>query len=86
MLATRVMCVMAAVLPALARAQDQSQRAALFEAFWFFGVMIVAMIVLVVLRVRDASLPKEERVRRAQKRLPFAIGAIAMACAPLLFP
>jgi len=81
----RAIPMLLAVLPALARAQDQSQRAALFEAFWFFGVMIVALVVLGALRLRDRALPKEERVRRAQKRLPFAIGAIAMACAPLLF-
>jgi hypothetical protein len=58
----------------------------LFQAYWFFGVMIAAFLVLAVLRVRDRGLPKEERVRRAQKRLPFAIGAIVMAIAPMLFP
>jgi hypothetical protein len=57
----------------------------LFEAYWFFGVMIAALVVLGGLRFRDRDLPKDERVRRAQKRLPFAIGAIVMAIAPMLF-
>jgi hypothetical protein len=59
--------------------------AELFSAYWFFGVMILAFVVLAALRLRDGSLPKEERLRRAQKRLPFAIGAIVMAVAPMLF-
>lgn len=58
----------------------------LFQGLWFFGVMIVATIVLVVLRVRDAQagLPEAERKARMQQRLPIALGALVVAIVPLL--
>ena len=69
----------------VAQAQEQSKALALFSGLWFFGVMIVATIVLVVLRIRDArsGMPEAERKARMQKRLPIAIGALVMASVPL---
>ena len=79
--------LMFASLPAVAHAQDASPAFVLFQGLWFFGVMIVATIVLLVLRIRDArsGMPEAERKARLQKRLPFAVGALVLACAPLFF-
>ena len=79
--------VVFAAVPAVAHAQDASPAFALFQGLWFFGVMIVATIVLLALRIRDArsGLPEAERKARLQKRLPVAVGALVLACAPLFF-
>lgn len=83
----RAVPLLAVLLPAVAQAQDQPNRAfLLFQGLWFFAVMIVATIVLAALRIRDAraGLPEAERKARMQKRLPIALGALVVAIVPLL--